>query len=81
MDRFDDEKSMLLTDLYRVTSTERKAILWAQDHDLLWQFPQCDSCGELLNYDEHCKRFRCRRIDCSNTTYLPLRKIPVANTE
>lgn len=61
-----DVRGFKLEDLYlHASPDEDTAIVWCQDHDLLWQHPQCQICGQLMLFRDRGSRsiFRCRPCD------------------
>src|SRR3569832_407206 len=53
-------RGFTLADLYFIaTRDEKTAIKWCQDHDLLWQFPQCQLCGQLMQFKEQVRFSSC----------------------
>ena len=53
-------RGFTLADLYlKATPDEKTAIKWCQDHDLLWQFPQWQLCGRLIQFKEQVRFSSC----------------------
>src|SRR3569832_592321 len=60
-------RGFTLADLFlKAIPNETTAIKWFQDHDLLWQFLQCQLCGQLMLFKE-LVRFCCSFCQISHS--------------